>query len=156
MLYAYYYQQEPKAYLNLYAAYEWKILNCEAEIKEIEDEALRYGINLDGLPKKTSISHPTEEAAFKLLMKRAKYNLERSIYKEVQEDIKDTIKAIPEPMLGALLKLKYIEGKRWKQVAKELHYSQTYVEKELHTKALEYLKIEMQRKLQQAREEVRA
>jgi len=48
------------------------------------------------------------------------------------------LKILPEPM-SKLLKLRYIEGKTWFEVAEAIDYAESYVRKELRSKALQMM-----------------
>ena len=63
-----------------------------------------------------------------------------------QKEIESTIEAIPDPILKATFKEKYIHGKSWEQVAESIGYSSTHIQR-IFKKALqdpEILKIKME------------
>lgn len=82
---------------------------------------------------------PTEEIAIKISEKKAKL-LDQLVNLENQRDDVETyiITAGLQPLLERILLKRYIELKSWEKVAKEVHYSQKYIEK-LHGIALRLL-----------------
>ena len=67
-------------------------------------------------------------------------------YETEQKKIESTIETIPDPILKATFKEKYIHGKSWEQVAESIGYSLTHIQR-IFKKALqdpEILKIKME------------
>lgn len=141
------YSLPPEDFLKRYKESKERIENRTADLRRYEEDLHGgRGRNIDGLPKKDNISHPTEAAAFRLAAARERYEKEIAENITICDAIAATVQAIPEPLLERLLTLRYIDGAKWSAVAKDLHYSQAYIEKELKAKALELLQIEMRRK----------
>lgn len=146
-----YYQLEPKAYLNLFRVYKAKVINLRAEIDRLEDPTT--SVRMDGLPRSGGINHPTEDAALRLAEVKAKYKEAIKVSDEVCDDIMDTINTLEDPRSARLLNLRYCQGLAWYKIASQLYYSEAYVKKELHTKALEQVELEMKRKARRLTDE---
>lgn len=138
-----FYGYDPKSYLELYAIYKGKAAMLRGLIAELEDP--RGGTRLDGQPKKNSITHPTEEAAFRLAEAKARYQDQIEEADAICDDVLDTVNSL-EPRSATLLYEKYLKRNTWEQVARKLYYSEPYVKKELHQSALDQLQIELKRK----------
>lgn len=83
--------------------------------------------------------HPTEEIAIKISEKKARL-LDQLVNLENQRDDIETyiLTAGLQPIFERVLLKRYIELKTWEKVAREMHYSQKYIEK-LHGIALRIL-----------------
>lgn len=134
------YTLKPKEYLRLYLKKKLRKENRLAEMERIEKEMSSSGIKYDGLPRKGEISHPTEDAALTLAEIRWKYETEIRECNRIMDDIKDTLSQV-EPMSERLLTLRYCEGKEWREISKEIYYSEAYCKKELLNKALDEVQV---------------
>ena len=141
------YNQDPRAFLNMYRISKGKIANMKLDIKRLEEDILKSR-TMDGLPRHGGINHPTADAAIKLADKRARYEKEIAEQEQICATVEDVIHSVPDPTLERLLILRYTTGASWKFVADEMHYAKAYVEKELKTKAI----LEVQKELEQRRE----
>ncbi len=137
------YDYEPRRYLELYGIYKSKAAIITALIKELEDP--RRGFRMDGQPKAGSVSHPTEEAAFRLAEAKARYQAQIDEADEICNAVIETVNSL-DPRSATILYERYLKNRTWEQVAKSLYYSEPYVKKELHREALEQLQIAMARK----------
>lgn len=137
--------EDIKTYLRSYKCKKARIANLRANIRRAEEDVRKSGIRLDGLPRKSSVSHPTEEAAFKLAQIRDKINASIAELEAECREIEDTVESIDDPRSVQILSLKYFDGRSWEYISRKMYYSIPYVKKELHYKALELLEIELRR-----------
>ena len=137
---------ETKTYLRSYKCKKARIANLRANIRRAEEDARKSGIRLDGLPRSGKISHPTEEAAFKLAQIRDKINATISELEAECHEIEVTVESISDPRSVQILTLRYFEYRSWEYISRKMYYSIPYVKKELHNKALELLEIEKKRR----------
>lgn len=140
------YYEEARAYLKRYEQKKQKIANLKAQIKRAEEDTRSGGVKIDGLPRAGKINHPTEDAALKLAQIRERLNRKIDRYEAECLEIEETVSMIPDARSEKLLSLKYLDGKKWDKVAEELYYSEAYVRRELHNRALELLEITMKRR----------
>ena len=112
------------------------------EIAQIEDEKIRLASGMIGavritdMPKGSNAVHdPMAEAAAKLA------DLSRLLATKLNDvislriEIERAINSLDEPRERLLIRLRYIEGRKWEQIALDMEYDYYWVLK-LHKKAL--------------------
>ena len=92
----------------------------------------------DGMPRGGSVSDPAGNAATKLAMLAAMVDNKLDKLIDLRQDIEAAIEPLPAND-RLLMRLRYIEGKRWEEIAVELNYNYRWVTK-LHGRILEKVK----------------
>lgn len=126
-----------KEYLKQYEYAARKAARCR---KEYEDEmqridAVRSVSDNDGMPHGSGISKPTEEKAIRLAHMAARWQLAELQAIEVKQRIFQVINMI-QGIEGDVLFGRYIELKRWDEIAEALHYSTQGIYR-IHGRALQ-------------------
>ena len=137
--------ENARAYLKSYKNKKQEITLLELSIRRAEEDVRRGGY-IDGLPRKSSISHPTEEAALRLAQIRDRLRKKIDALNAECQEIEDTVSMIPDPRARLILIYKYFNGLSWSEIANHMYYSEAYCKRELHVTALELLEIEMKRR----------
>ena len=120
--------------------YEYAARRAERCRKEYEDEmqridAVRSLSDNDGMPHGTNISRPTEEKAIRLASIALKWKTAELEALEVKQRIFTVINRIPG-IEGDVLYGRYIELRRWDEIAEALHYSTQGIYR-IHGRALQ-------------------
>ena len=129
-----------KDYLRQYERAVRKVERLETEYLKEKNliDALNDSLGGDGTPHSSAISNSTEQKALRLSDKLLELEDAKIQAIEVRQEIFDTIEAVPD-MMGEVLYKRYIELKRWWQIADELNYSERQTQR-IHQDALLYLK----------------
>ena len=111
-------------YLERYKKATQLIRRCEEEL-EIENQLIdtvRSASDIDGMPRGSEVSNPTEVKAIRLVDKRNR--LKEAIIEavQVQQDIFDTIMEIGGIEADVLIE-RYINLKTWTEVCESVNYS---------------------------------
>lgn len=122
--------------------YEYAARRAERCRKEYEDEmqridAVRSLSDNDGMPHGTNISRPTEEKAIRLASIALKWKTAELEALEVKQRIFTVINRI-QGIEGDVLYGRYIELRRWDEIAEALHYSTQGIYR-IHGRALQIL-----------------
>ena len=107
--------------------YEYAQRKAERFRKEYDQEmqkidAVRSLSDVDGMPHGTGISKPTEQKAIRLAAKALEWKTAELEALEVRQKIFTTIQEIPG-VEGDVLFAKYIELRKWEDIAETMHYS---------------------------------
>ena len=105
-------------------------LEYEKELAEID----AISINMDGMPRGSGISNPTEAKALRLADKALKWEKARLDALEKRQEVFEAIYDIPAPE-GDILIERYINLRHWEEICILVHYSWTQTH-EHHKKAL--------------------
>ena len=115
-----------KEYLLQYKRLTARIQNIEANLEELREERSSLGINLDGLPHGSGLSDRTARLAAQLVDTEYKLLDLRSEAWSKRLEIVNVIGRLQDPLHVRLLHLRYIEGKRWENIAVDLSISWRY------------------------------
>lgn len=120
--------------------YEYAARRAERCRKEYEDEmqridAVRSVSDNDGMPHGTNISRPTEEKAIRLAATALRWKTAELEALEIKQRVFSLINRI-QGIEGDVLFGRYIELRRWDEIAEALHYSQQSVFR-IHGRALQ-------------------
>ena len=120
--------------------YEYATRRAERCRKEYEDEmrkidAVRSVSDNDGMPHGSGISKPTEEKAIRLAAKALEWKAAELEALEIRQRIFTTISMI-QGIEGDVLFGRYIELKKWEDIAEALHYSAQGIYR-IHGRALQ-------------------
>ena len=126
-----------KEYLKQYEYAARKAARCR---KEYEDEmqridAVRSVLDNDGMPHGSGISKPTEEKAIRLANTALKWKTAELEALEIKQEIFAVISMI-QGIEGDVLFGRYIELRRWDEIAEALHYSTQGIYR-IHGRALQ-------------------
>lgn len=128
-----------KEYLNQYLILEKRIQLLDEEIAEVEEEQDKCTAELDGMPHGTGLSDKVGELATTLAdLKWDLVDLRNEAWK-TRARILHTIVSVDDEDYQQLLKLRYIEGMHWNDIADTMYYTRRWVTT-LHGRALEYLR----------------
>ncbi len=105
------------------------------EKKQAELNAQGYNVIYDERAR-TSKTNNQENKYIKILEYTEKIdNITAKLYK-IKGEILTVIKNVPETNFRCLLTLRYLQFKKWSDIADEMHYSEVWVRTELHNRAL--------------------
>lgn len=120
----------------------------EAEIKEMQEiyqKALETACNTVSVPKEVSVQESNKNSTERKLVAVAVYSdmISKKISERyrIMEEITGAIESVPDTRLKTLLYARYINNKKWEQIALILHYDYYHVVKYLHPKALSFVKL---------------
>lgn len=105
-----------KGYLAQYGELDKKVERYKERLAMINASIENTSIELDGMPKGTGTSSPTETAAIELIEIKAKLERYILVFETMRQQILDEIEKVPEPIYRELLYSRYIKGLRWEEV----------------------------------------
>jgi hypothetical protein len=114
----------------------------DIEIEELWTQLTSSTSNSDGMPKGSVTDRQTKLHAImadKVQAKRAK----KAEAEELMAEILEVIDQVTEPVHRQLLFERYIQDKKWEDIAIDLMYVEEYVRGELHGKALNEIRFIM-------------
>ena len=114
----------------------------DVEIDELFNQLTSATSSNDGMPKGSVQDRQTKLHAImadKLQAKRRK----RAEAEELMAEILNVIDQVTEPTYRQLLFERYIQDKKWEDIAIDLSYVEEYVRGELHSKALNEIRFIM-------------
>lgn len=129
--------QDVKEILKSYIDFERYARKCFREVDMAEETLLRSP-RMDGMPRSGNISGLDEQVAQIDRLKR-KANKERQKALDAQEQIYDMISTLKNPRQKAVIKLRYIYGESWDEIAASLELKKRMV-LYIHGKALAELR----------------
>lgn len=134
-----------KEYMRQYEYASRRAQRCR---KEYEDEMLRIDAvrslsDNDGMPHGTNISRPTEEKAIRLSLKAIEWKMAELEAIETRQQVFRIISEI-DGIEGDVLFGRYIELRRWEDIARTLHYSTQNIFR-IHGRALQLVAETMMR-----------
>ena len=124
-----------KQYLSQYKRMMDECRCLDIEIEELWTQLTSATSNNDGMPKGSVQDRQTKLHAImsdKLKVKREKKKEAEGLMAEILE----VIDQVTEPTYRQLLFERYIQDKKWEDIATDLLYVEEYVRGELHGKAL--------------------
>lgn len=123
-------------YLTRYRRMSTRIKMLQDEIKRLQAEAESMQINLDGMPRGSNVSDKIARLAVQIAEYRS--TLEEEIAAVYRESMKivELIGKVENPHQQTLLYKRYIEGKKWGEIAGEMRYTYQWVAGPLHIRAL--------------------
>ena len=115
------------------------------EILEQEIDELRLDRMIPGSPAQDGMPHGSgggDLSGYAARLDELDQKLREQMYKKIQlrAEITEKIDAMPDETESLLLRLRYIHGLKWEEVAVKMDYSWRAVHK-IHSKALEHFKI---------------
>jgi len=124
-----------KQYLSQYKRMMDECRCLDVEIEELWTQLTSSTSNNDGMPKGSVQDRQTKLHAImsdKLKVKREK----KKEAEDLMAEILEVIDQVTEPTYRQLLFERYIQDKKWEDIATDLLYVEEYVRGELHGKAL--------------------
>lgn len=126
--------QEKKEYLLGYQRLNQRINRLLLEQQQWRELATRVSPNLSGMPRGGG-GGGTQGAISKIVDLETEINAEIDKLVEKRKEIEGIIRAVEDSTLQTLLEYRYINGKKWEEIALLMCYDYRYVKK-LHKKAL--------------------
>lgn len=128
-----------KEYLKQYGEAEKIAARIKAEYdKELEMiDSIKSPMDTDGMPHGTGVSRIVEQRAVRLAEKAEAYKVAAIDALKIRQDVFDVILKV-DGVQGQILYERYINLKKWDQIADELHYTVRWVQY-LHGEALKFI-----------------
>ena len=115
-----------KKELSRYYHLKMETKELEEKIKELEQTLLSSPI-LTGMPHNNRISNPTEQRNILILSLKSKLEKRETMALEELNKIEDYISAIEDIETRQIFSKRYVQLKRWEDIAKEMYMSESSV-----------------------------
>ena len=136
--------QEKKEYLLGYQRLNQRINRLLLEQQQWRELATRVSPNLSGMPRGGG-GGGTQGAISKIVDLETEINAEIDKLVEKRKEIEGIIRAVEDSTLRTLLEYRYINGKKWEEIALMMGYDYRYILK-IHGKALSLLPSDLGKK----------
>ena len=136
--------QEKKEYLLGYQRLNQRINRLLLEQQQWRELATRVSPNLSGMPRGGG-GGGTQGAISKIIDLEAEINTEIDKLVDKRKEIEGIIQAVEDSTLRTLLEYRYINGKKWEEIALMMGYDYRYILK-IHGKALSMLPSDLSKK----------
>ena len=136
--------QEKKEYLLGYQRLNQRINRLLLEQQQWRELATRVSPNLSGMPRGGK-GGGTQGAISKIVDLETEINAEIDKLVEKRKEIEGIIRAVEDNILRTLLEYRYINGKKWEEIALMMGYDYRYILK-IHGKALSLLPSDLGKK----------
>lgn len=136
--------QEKKEYLLGYQRLNQRINRLLLEQQQWRELATRVSPNLSGMPRGGG-EGGTQGAISKIIDLETEINAEIDKLVEKRKEIEGIIRAVEDNILRTLLEYRYINGKKWEEIALMMGYDYRYILK-IHGKALSLLPSDLGKK----------
>lgn len=136
--------QEKKEYLLGYQRLNQRINRLLLEQQQWRELATRVSPNLSGMPRGGG-GGGTQGAISKIVDLETEINAEIDKLVEKRKEIEGIIRAVEDNILRTLLEYRYINGKKWEEIALMMGYDYRYILK-IHGKALSLLPSDLGKK----------
>ncbi|MBQ2968687.1 MAG: hypothetical protein IJE10_11295 [Clostridia bacterium] len=129
-----------KEWLNRAYKIDGRIKVLEAEKRELITAAARCTAGVGEVSVKTSHGNGSERAFvdYAESMKRYEKRIDKLLEKlyQIKSEVVTAISQVENPIYQQLLILRYLQYKKWEDIAIEIHFDFDYVRGRLHGKAL--------------------
>ena len=135
---------ENEAKKEFLSRYRWGVQALEEidnEINACRLGALPGAISYDGMPHGSGDMSDLSDYAVKLDGLIMKFRLKRESLIDELHEISSAIEAVEDPRCNILLRYRYIQLKKWEDIATYMNYHVDYVKRELHGYALSQFKL---------------
>lgn len=136
--------QEKKEYLLGYQYLNQRINRLLLEQQQWRELATRVSPNLSGMPRGGGRGG-AQGAISKIVDLETEINAEIDKLVEKRKEIEGIIRAVEDNILRTLLEYRYINGKKWEEIALMMGYDYRYILK-IHGKALSALPSDLGKK----------
>lgn len=136
--------QEKKEYLLGYQRINQRVNCLLLEQQRWRELATRVSPNLSGMPRGGG-GGGTQGAISKIVDLETEINAEIDKLVEKRKEIEGIIRAVEDSTLQTLLEYRYINGKKWEEIALMMGYDYRYILK-IHGKALSLLPSDLGKK----------
>lgn len=126
-----------KEYLLQYKRIMIRIEIAEKQLESIREERNSITITLDGMPRNTVVSDKTAKLATLLADIECEIIEMRSKAWSKKMEIIRTLDNVTDPLHHRLLILRYVECKKWEEIAVIMGYTYQWVAGSLHSNALQ-------------------
>lgn len=126
-----------KAFLERYRWDVKALEQIEREITQLRLKVLPGGISYDGMPHGSG-ANAADLANYAVTMDEylAKFKQQRNILLKDLNEIVFAVEQVENVQSQVLLRYRYIELKSWREIAAIMCYTEDYVRRHLHSKAL--------------------
>lgn len=129
-------EEKARQFLNQFYSIKKKIAMLDKDIEELEAEAESINVKMDGMPRSTNVSDKTGRLATTL----AEYYINRLELRNglwlKRKEIIDVIDHVENVDYQELLRLRYINNRKWENIAVELNKSWRHTHR-MHRHALQ-------------------
>lgn len=129
---------EIKAFLRQYRAALLYAERCARDLDALRDVGIRSP-RLDGMPRSTGGTGGLDRQMILIDAAQRRLDREREKALALLEETEDLIAELEDYRQKNVIRLRYIDGLNWEQIATELHWSERTVYN-IHGKALEALR----------------
>lgn len=127
-----------KAFLRQYRAALQYAERCARDLDALRDVGIRSP-RLDGMPRGNGGTGGLDRQVALIDAAQRRLDKERAKALELLDQIEDMIEGLEDYRQKTLIRLRYIDGRSWEQIAQEMHWSERTVYN-IHGKALEALR----------------
>ena len=130
-------REEKIRHLSRYKNLEKEISMKREEIVRLRSESERVTSMISGIPRgeNSEIQDKTAETVAKLLDLVSSLNEDIVRLVNLRKSIEETIKSLENSTYRILLTKRYIEGKKWENIAVEMNYAYRHIRR-LHNRAI--------------------
>ena len=125
-----------KEYLTQYETLGAELSRITSEITALEAQIGSNNVLGDGTPHGSGVSDKTGRLASELADIMTEYSDALARAWQKRAEIVATINEVADPVQSSLLYAKYIQLKRWHEVAEQIHMNEVYTRGRLHGAAL--------------------
>lgn len=133
--------EKKKNYLSRYGWDIKAIEEIEGEITACRLGALPGAVSYDGMPHGSGDKTDLSDYAVEIDDLLCKFRNKRKEAIRDLKEISDAIEAVEDARSNVILRYKYIQLKKWREIADAMNYTEDYVKRELHSVALQNFKI---------------
>ena len=112
-----------KQYLSRAYGLRRRIAAKELHLEELRTQAEHITADLSGMPRGSGTDSPVERIAVQIADLEWEIHLDWLDLLAYQEEIRNTIQSLPDPVMVQILSDRYLSYKRWQEIADIMHYS---------------------------------
>lgn len=132
---------DKKQWLGRYREADRRIKGMEEELQRWHDRAESVTKPLSDMPRGGKGKNPLEDAVEHIWDISKEINDTIAEMRRIQAEIESAIDAVDNGTYRTLLRLRYINLKKWEQIAVDMDYDYYHTRKYLHKKALKCVKL---------------
>ena len=116
-----------KEYLQRAYNMRRRISAKEIHLEELRTEAEHITADLSGMPRGSGASSPVERLAVQIADLTWELELDWLDLIQYQEEIRQTIEKIEDPLVVQVLSLRYLSYKTWREITDLMNYSASHI-----------------------------